>query len=361
MNYIGSKLSLLGFLKESIESVAGKQQTTFCDMFAGTGAVGAHFKRLGYTVTANDLQYYSYVLNKHYVENVEMFGFGGLTADIPLLAHTDIADKPNVVCEYLTRLKPREGFIYNNYAAGSGSGRLYFSDENAMRCDAIRMQIEEWRITQKIAENEYYFLLTSLLETIDKHANTASVYAAFLKKLKKTAQKDFVLSPAQILTGGQEHKACNCEANRFISEVGADIVYLDPPYNQRQYASNYHLLETIARYDSPEIHGKTGLRNYTDQKSYYCSTQTVLGAFTDIIVNVRAKYIFLSYNNEGLLSHDDIRAVMSRRGEYGFFTQDCNRFKADNGRAYSASKTTEYLHWCKTYDTEYQHWRKASA
>lgn len=340
MNYIGSKLSLLEFLDSSIKSIVGndaKNCHIFCDLFAGTGAVGTYFKRKRkFKIIANDLQYYGYVLNRHYIGNHKELKFtslGGKTAE--------------QVCEYLNNLPARQGFIFNNYAAGGGNGRLYFTDENAGRCDAIRLQIENWRTDGKINDDEYYFLLTTLLENIDKVANTASVYGAFLKELKSSAQRQFAMTAAPLFINDIEHDVYNEDANHLVRKIETDILYLDPPYNERQYASNYHMLETIAKYDAPEIHGKTGLRNYTAQKSDYCSKANVRAAFSDLIKNAKAKYIFLSYNNEGLMSLNDVREIMGSRGDYGVFTQEYNRFKADKNREYSASKTTEYLHWVK--------------
>src|SRR3989338_8415326 len=118
MNYIGSKLSLLEFLEESINKVAGKNCDTFCDLFAGTGIVGRYFKTKGYKIIANDIQYYSYDLNSIDVKNRKIF-----------------------VCNYLSDLKGVKGFIYKNYCLGGTKdkeeSRQYFSDENGMRCDAI--------------------------------------------------------------------------------------------------------------------------------------------------------------------------------------------------------------------------------
>jgi adenine-specific DNA-methyltransferase len=190
-------------------------------------------------------------------------------------------------------------------------------------------------------------LLASLIETIDKYANTASVYGAYLKKLKKTAQKNIVLKPAELIINDKDHKVFNEDINQLIQKIEGDILYLDPPYNQRQYATNYHLLETIAKYDNPKIHGKTGLRNYESQKSVYCSRSKVKTAFRNIITNAKVKYIFLSYNNEGLMTVNDIKKIMSLRGKYGYFTKPHSRFKADKNenRDYSADKTMEYLHY----------------
>lgn len=351
MNYIGSKLSLLNFLEESINKVVDKDCDTFCDLFAGTGIVGRHFKRMGYKIIANDIQYYSYVLNRHYIGNHKELTFSKLKNKISELKGIKIKDRKGFVCNYLSDLKGRKGFIYKNYSLSGTEDkkerRQYFSDENAMRCDAIRKKVEGWKKENLISNNEYYFLITSLLESIDKYANTASVYGAFLKKLKKTAQGSLILKPAELIINDQEHKVFNEDINEISKKVKGDILYLDPPYNHRQYATNYHLLETIAKYDEPEIHGKTGLRNYEKEKSLYCSRVKVKEAFRDLILKAKTKYIFLSYNNEGLMTLGDIKEIMSLRGKYNYFTKEYSRFKADKSknRNYKADKTVEYLHY----------------
>jgi adenine-specific DNA-methyltransferase len=178
MNYIGSKFKLSKFIKSEIEKIVGEMKDKiFCDLFAGTGAIGRAFKTESKKIIANDIEYYSYVLNQNYIGN-----------------HEEIEWREFV--DELNSLEGTEGFIYKNYCLGSGSGRQYFSDENGKKIDAIRQKIEEWRNTAYIKDNQYYFLLTSLLENADAVANTASVYGAFLKHLKKSAQKPLRLSPA---------------------------------------------------------------------------------------------------------------------------------------------------------------------
>ncbi|MHB1678894.1 MAG: DNA adenine methylase [bacterium] len=351
MNYIGSKLSLLEFLEESINKVVDKNCDTFCDLFAGTGIVGSYFKKKGYKIIANDIQYYSYVLNRHYIGNHNKLFFIKLTKEIPELKNIEIKNRKDFVCDYLSNLKGVRGFIYKNYCFGGTKNnkeqRQYFSDENGMRCDSIRQKIENWKKENMISDDEYYFLITSLVESIDKYANTASVYGAFLKKLKKTAQNTLILKPAELIINNRGHEVFNEDINEILEKVKGDILYLDPPYNHRQYATNYHLLETIAIYDNPKIHGRTGLRDYQKQKSLYCSKPQVKNAFKDLILKAKVKYIFLSYNNEGLMALDDIKEIMSLRGEYGYFTKEHNRFKADKSenRNYKANKTLEYLHY----------------
>ena len=188
MNYIGSKFTLLDFLNNSINSVLESENETktknsmvFADLFSGTACVGGFFKSQGYSIIANDIQYYSYVITKHMIENN-----GNL-------------DKKRMsqLIESLNSLDGIDGFIYKNYSYGGTEGqefrRLYFSDYNAKKCDAIRQQIENWLNEKFINQNEYYFLLGSLINSIDKFANTASVYGAYLKKLKNSAQKDMKL------------------------------------------------------------------------------------------------------------------------------------------------------------------------
>lgn len=327
MNYIGSKYSLMEFLKNTISNVTehtGGEGHTFADLFAGTGVVGSAYKEMGYNVIANDIQYYSYVLNKHLIENVPVID------DSPL--------------DYLNSLSGIEGFIYNNYCAG-GSERNYFTDSNGKKCDAIRTALEKLHDSREIDDCVYYYFLASLVNSIDKYANTASVYGAFLKHIKKSAQKDFKLDLLPVVSGNKG-KVYNMDINVLIKEIRGDILYLDPPYNARQYCTNYHVLETIAKYDSPVLKGKTGLREYSAQKSAFCSKRTVDKAFDDLISNADFKYIFLSYNNEGLMSLDTIKAIMSKYGKYTCYTQDYRRFKADKdeNRQIATTTTTEYIH-----------------
>lgn len=317
----------MDFLTQTITTVVGTDTNkTFADLFAGTGVVGKSFKEKGYRVISNDIQYYSYVINKHLIENVP-----------PLEVK---------ILEHLNTLKSTEGFIYKNFCAGSGSGRNYFTDENGKKCDSIRIELERLKKCGEIDEAQYYYLLASLINSIDKYANTASVYGAFLKHIKKSAAKEFELELLPIVDGDKSSKAYNANITDLIKTVGGDILYLDPPYNARQYCANYHVLETIARYDSPELKGKTGLRDYSKQKSDFCSPRTVVDAFDDVIKNANFEYIFLSYNNEGLMPFETIKEIMQRYGKYEMFSTDYRRFKADTdeNRNHKSNKTVEYLH-----------------
>lgn len=329
MNYIGSKFKLASFLKEEITNVAGDDlsQKVFCDIFAGTGIVGRTFKKDVKKIISNDLEDYSYALNKNYIEN-----------------HQEIKNKEEFIEELNSLEIIDTGFIYNHYCMGSGSGRQYFSDENGKKIDTIRTKLKEWGESKKIEDNLYYFLLASLLESADKVANTASVYGAFLKHIKKTAQKELVLEPAHFDLNDNSHEVYKSDSNELIKKIEGDILYLDPPYNQRQYSANYHLLNTIALYDEFVPKGKTGMREYN--RSSYCKKQEVAKSFEELIKNANFKYIFLSYNNEGLMSEDEVEKIMKKYGKYDLKTKEYQRFKADKteNRNHTANRTFEYLH-----------------
>ena len=335
MNYIGSKFKLSSFLVESISDTVGDlEEKVFCDIFAGTGIVGRTFKPLVKTVIANDIEHYSYVLNRNYIGNYSALQYESLLDE-------------------LNALELIEGFIYKHYSISGHGERQYYSDQNAKKIDTIRAKIQEWYDAKTVTDDMYYFLLASLIEAADKVANTASVYGAYLKKLKKSAQKPLVLVPAYFDWTGENHKVYQEDANKLISKIEGDILYMDPPYNQRQYGANYHMLNTISLFDEFVPKGKTGLREY--QRSAYCKKKEVSETFKDIIEKANFQYIFLSYNNEGLMSETEVREIMEQAnggtGKYSLVTTKYQRFKADKteNRNHTADATVEYLHILQKY------------
>lgn len=327
MNYIGSKHKLNPWLLEEISNTYPHQLSTaiFCDLFAGTGAVGRNFKPLVHQVIANDVEHYSYVLLKNYVGNISELHY-------------------HEYLEKLNTLTPKKGFIFEHYSEGGHAQRLYFSSNNGQHIDAARQKIEQWKTDNTIDAPLYYFLIASLIESADKVANTASVYGAYLKNLKKSATKKLVIAPAIFTATQRPNRVFNEDANTLIKKISGDILYLDPPYNARQYGANYHLLNTIAHYDNFVPKGKTGLRNYT--KSAYCRKNEVVKVFEELVKNAQFKYLFLSYNNEGLMTKEEVETIMKRYGHYQIKTKEYQRFKADKteNRNHKFDKTTEYLH-----------------
>ncbi|HIC3893311.1 TPA: DNA adenine methylase [Campylobacter jejuni] len=303
------------------------EQCTFIDLFAGTSAVGKKFKNKVEKVISNDKEFYSFVLAKNYIENT-----------VKIKRSKELIKELNNIA----KINPIKGKIYKHYSLGGGENRQYFSDFNAMKIDSMRIKISEWKYDNFINEKECYFLLASLLESADKVANTASVYGAFLKHLKPSAQKELILLPAEFECTHTKHLVFNENANDLIKKIKGDILYLDPPYNSREYGANYHVLNSIAMYDDFIPQGKTGLRAY--EKSAWCKKNLVFDALEDLIKNADFKFIFLSYNDEGLLSLEQIRQIFEKYGKYDFKSQIYQRFKADSKRICQQNKTIEYLH-----------------
>ena len=338
MNYIGSKLSLLPFLDDVFQQVSDGSEKVFCDLFAGTGAVGRHFKGRGLQIIANDLQYYAYALNKAYIEINETPDFTQLKAHYPAATTDPLA--------FINSLAGATGFITKHYSAAGG--RQYYTAENAQKADAIRQAIEEWRTEGLLTEQEYFYVLCSLLEAIDQVANTASVYGAYLKKFKASAIRPLRLKPLTLTNPIAGCRAYHRDANELIAEIECDVLYLDPPYNHRQYGANYHVLETIAAYDNPPLKGVTGMREYP--KSSYCRQQEAKEAMRQLICRARTKHILVSYNDEGVMSLEDIQEMLKSRGQPKLFQTSYNRFKADNGRAYKRNATVEYVHYVRCHE-----------
>jgi adenine-specific DNA-methyltransferase len=326
VHYIGSKEKLLHFLQTQIEAhVPNLAQASFCDLFAGSGRVSTHFQTLGCHITCNDVEYYSYVLNRAYLT-------------------TDTLEEYETQLDTLNALTPIKGFIAEHYAPMGRMKRHYFSNANAMKIDAIRMMIEAWYQQQYINETRYLLLLATLIIAVTYISNTASIYSAYLKSLKKSASQALRLEPLHITPERTRHQVYRDDANHLIHRLKGDILYLDPPYNLRQYGANYHLLNTIAHYKPFVPKGKTGLPEY--YSSAYSRQKDAKIALKQLLEHANFKYIFLSYNSDGIINNHDITTILQPLGTYEMLQQEHKRFNSKNATCKSY-KTTEYLHILK--------------
>jgi len=347
MNYIGSKLSLLPFLESGIVSWIDGSCRTLFDVFAGTGIVGWHFKQAGFRIVANDIQYYAYCLNRARVQCNSVPQFSALRQ---VLRESRLGSGVEGVMAYLNALEGVEGFVYTNFCAGGTRRgphrRMYFTDANGRKCDAIRSRIAGWQTKGLLDEREHDYLLASLVEAADRVANTASVYGAFLKRLKPSASRPLQLVPVPLARSRLRHSVHNEDGLELAPRVRCEVLYMDPPYNHRQYCSNYHVLETLARHDSPELRGVTGLRSCENQKSAFCSRRGALDALARMVESTPARYVFLSYNSEGIMHEDDILSLMRRHGRADLIRRPRARFRADvdhSGRSYRTDRVDEFL------------------
>jgi len=318
LNYIGSKKTLIEFLEIPIKKIISKNDNvlTLLDGFAGTGVVGMYFKNkyANLKVIANDLEYYSYIVNYAQL----CVPYTNKLKDLITKINQEI-QKPIV-------LKDNFKLISNNYSLKGTDKRMFWTEENAIICDHIIYLLKN----EDINDDEYKFLLGSLLCSMDKVANTASVYGAFLKKFKSTANNKIELKPIHINEFENNSEVFNDDINSDdILDKKYDIVYLDPPYNERQYSSNYHPLNYIAKYDKKiELYGKTGLiKDYN--KSKYCQKSNALEMLTNLVNNFKTKHILLSYNNEGIMDIEEIKKLLLKNGKVTLYKKVYKKFKSN--------------------------------
>ncbi|MBI2259313.1 MAG: DNA adenine methylase [Flavobacteriia bacterium] len=333
MRYIGNKESLLDKINQVIKSKNIKGNSFF-DFFAGTTSVSRFFKKLDYQIYSSDLMYFSFVLQKAYISNNKELNFEKLLSNLNYKSTTLFASPLNIVVEYLNQIENIEGFISKNYTPLGTLDfeipRMYYSDENGKIIDSIRQKIEIWKTENLINDNEYFVLLACLIETVPFYANISGVYATFQKKWDPRALKKLILRPVEFVTNNKENYVYNINSSELLDQVEADIFYLDPPYNQRQYAPNYHLLETIAKYDNPIIKGIGGLRDYQNQKSNFCNATKAIEELEIILNKGKFKTLILSYNSEGIMKKKNIFSTLERFGKVELVEFEYLRYKSNN-------------------------------
>lgn len=333
MRYIGSKVNLLTNIESCISENIKTPQASFCDIFSGTAVVARHFKSQ-YQIISNDSLYFSYVIQKAYVENNLGLNFSKLKNSI---------GNPFLFLENENLENIENDFIMQNYSPAGKDGRMYFTEENARRIDFIRATVEKWKSEHRLTESEYLYLLASLIEAVPSVSNITGTYGAYLKKWDKRAFKKLKLHQAEVFSNGMKNKAYNEDSLKLIKRISGDILYIDPPYNSRQYAPNYHVLETIARYDNPELSGITGMRSYGEQKSAFCSKSEVDEAFHQLIANADFSHIIMSYNSSGLMKESFIEKVLKDNGIASTYTLQKIPYRKYKSKIYDESGVCEYL------------------
>jgi adenine-specific DNA-methyltransferase len=421
MRYIGNKTKLLPFIASALDRLELPKPARVLDAFAGTAAVGSFLKSRGATVVGCDLMTFSYVFQRAYVVAESYPQFTALCDDTGLraarrrpdfAAHVDrrAAERAGAatadatpsrpldeVLVYLDHyLDPLTAFISHHFAmrhvpetpvlarpssvitalnsrrvrpiapsarlapTAPSTPRMYFTLDAARRIDAIRVQLHEWRASAAISDDEFYILLAALIEAADSVANTAGIYAAYIKSWQSNALREVRLRPPAIAArpGPNDHPHARCEAHQ--GDVSAlaptlghfDLLYLDPPYNTRQYSAYYHIPELIARgwFDGlPVLRGKTGLLPGA-QKSQW-STRAGCGAALDrLLSETDADHVVMSYNSEGIIPETEITRIFrahGRRGSYRRITRTYQRYRSDRPsatRRYKSDSVREHLY-----------------
>lgn len=338
MRYLGNKESILTEISDLLESQGLlKDGFTFFDAFCGSGSVADYFK-----------SYYDIIINDNLTWSVK-YAKGRVCA--PTCTFDKLGFDP---FEYLNANENTvQGFMYRNYAP-TESARMYFTPENAGRIDYFRNQIEDWKNENLLSEEEYCYLIACLIESVSDVSNTAGVYGAFLKKWDSRATKRIVFSKVDFRPDRYKSiRTYNAKIEDIIKEVECDILYLDPPYTQNQYGTQYHLLETLVLDDNPSISKVTGSRSTAPMRSDWSKEYKANILFDRILAKTKAKYIVLSYNNDGFMSKEYIEAAMKRYGKPETFV--CKKIaykKYQNWKSQNENKHFEYLFFVEKKDIQ---------
>ena len=317
MRYIGGKSKMIQHIIDVIAEHT-YDVNTITDIFSGSGIVACTLKAHNFSITANDLLYFSYAINRG------------------TLCNNRTTRRIHELIQYLNNLPvvqadPHDpnNFIAYNYSPNGISNRMYFQQNNALKIDVIRQEIEH--LHAELTENEYFYLLASLLKAVPYVANITGTYAAYLKYWDVRTYKTLSLEELPITASRRRCRAFNMAAEELATRIRTDLVYIDPPYNSREYLPNYHILETIARYDYPEINGVTGMRANNDCKSDFCRKNKVHDAFQTLLHNLNCRYILISYNNEGLISTEELESIIKDNGNpntFQLFEYNYRRYKS---------------------------------
>lgn len=325
LNYIGSKFQLLDWITETIKEKTGWSSftdKTIGDIFAGTGIISYHFRKNMARVISNDAELYSSIITHAFTRST----------------YTETCKK--TIDKFQKDLQENKhlsttGFITTHYSPYGSNERKFFTIENAKRIDYIRFKLET--IKHRLTDDEYKFILASILLSADAVSNVPAVYGCFLKNFKSKAVKDLVFTPIHnntlpAIDGSNTHNV-DVLNTEFLKSFETDLVYLDPPYNQRQYSKNYFPLNLIAK--TPErlltekpLKGKTGIPTDCFISPFCSKGDTSEKAFDLLFRELKSKWIFLSYNSESIVSKEKMMDSMKKYGTVSVIERDYKRFKS---------------------------------
>lgn len=333
--YIGSKARLKVPLARAIEAF-DNGTGRFVDAFSGTGAVAELAASLGWPIWANDALESAIVMTAARlasIADVRMARLGGYANAI----------------ERLNNLKPTHGPMWRVYSPASAHfnfdciERRYFTERNAAAIDAVRAQIRLWADDGLLTDREEQLLIADLISAANRVANIAGTYGCFLSKWQNSAFQPLQLKPRDLKKEATELVATVADVAE-LRPASNDLVYLDPPYTKRQYASYYHILETIAVGDEPDVEGVSGLRPWKDKASAFCYKTKALDALVSLVERIASRRVLISYSCEGHVELDDLCAGLERSG-----TVECTpvhgvgRYRPNRTASTNGDSVTEYV------------------
>ncbi|BBR19701.1 MAG: DNA adenine methylase [Enterobacteriaceae bacterium] len=330
--YIGSKSRLIDKIAAHIGQP--REGAFFVDAFCGTGAVAEAAAKCGWNVRIND-NLYSAVIS----------------AGARLISHDQVTFKKlggySGAVSKLNTVKPLHGFMWRTYSPASGNmcgiERRYFTEENAARIDAMRSLIVEWKSAGYVDEIEERLLIADLFGALNRVANIAGTFGCFLSKWTSQSQGKIAMRCRELKETGVRVEATVGDVFD-VSNTAHDLVYLDPPYTKRQYASYYHILETVALGDEPVVEGVAGLRPWKALASDFCYKTRALKTLSRLVHGLKAQRVLLSYSSEGHICMQDMKAELSKIGASTMHPLGAiGRYRPNKVASTSASDVNEFL------------------
>lgn len=330
--YIGSKSRLV----DQITAYIGhpKRGAFFVDAFCGTGVVAEAAADLGWNVRINDSLHSAVISTGARLLCHEQAAFRELGGYAKAIAKLNAA-------------KPKQGFMWREYSPASiescGIERRYFTQENAARVDAMRALISDWSETGAIDEVEERLLIADLFGALNRVANIAGTFGCFLSKWTSQSQGKIAMRCRELKASGVRVEATVGDVFD-VANSAQDLVYLDPPYTKRQYASYYHILETVALGDEPEVQGVAGLRPWKDRASDFCYKTRALKTLSRLVQSLKSQEVLLSYSSEGHICMQDMKTELSKIGKSTMHPLGAiGRYRPNKVASSTASDVNEFL------------------
>jgi len=298
IKYIGSKRRLLPRIVEIVDGLPGVE--TVLDLFSGTSRVGWALKERGYRVVANDHNAYAWVLARCYVQ-----------ADA-----THVLPAARRLVSALARTPAKAGWFTRTFCEEA----RFFHPRNGALVEGARERLASWRLAPDLEA----VLLTSLLEAADRVDSTTGVQMAYLKQWAPRALKPLEFRVPALLPGGG---TAICADAAEAARQGADLAYLDPPYNQHSYRANYHVWETLVRWDEPEAYGVARKRmDCRTTKSRFNSKRAIVDALRAVLDALTTRYVLVSFNDEGFIDRETMEALLGTLGPVRVFESEHPRY-----------------------------------
>ena len=331
--YLGNKSRLSEWIVDQVARHL-PEGGLVADPMCGTAAVSQELAERGYDVLAGDALVFPTLHAKARLlhrRQPRFQAFGG---------YSEVIAKLNA-------LPGEEGYFYREFGDEGtplerDTARLYFTAENAGRIDAMRNFIRQAATDGCFSGLEHDLLLHDLIMAVNKVANIAGTYGYFRSTISSTAARAIEVQPSRFSFTQGAHTVINGDASKVLAEHQVDAIYLDPPYTKRQYAGNYHILETIAREDEPRARGDGGLRPWAEDASDFCYKRRAERAFRKVMEAAKARFVFISYSEDGQLSPKTLLSILSDYGEVFVSTQEHLRYSSNSNA--KAGTLTEFLY-----------------